>query len=224
MRWVCQAGGHSPSSGPLCTSQFEGSGSRLISLFLAASASSLLAMMSRAESSGPQRSPRRSERAPRGQRAVAGLDHLQEPCNRRLRRMRQCQARGRPYRRFCVWPRPWRHRRCACRRRRPYHIHNAACVEAGHRANAQARSEAIRRWPDRAALFARVKDDGLAESALIGVAGQTARRPWPSRVHLYALGSAQGARAGLMNGADRKAVKSELRGHANGDRPARYLD
>jgi hypothetical protein len=129
--------GHSPSSGPLCTSQFEGSGSRLISLFLAASASSLLAMMSRAESSGPQRSPRRSERAPRGQRAVAGLDHLQEPCNRRLRRMRQCQARGRPYRRFCVWPRPWRHRRCACRRRRPYHIHNAACVEAGHRANAQ---------------------------------------------------------------------------------------
>jgi hypothetical protein len=79
-----------------------------------------------------------------------------------------------------------------------------------------ARSEAIRRWPDRAALFARVKDDGRAESALIGVAGQTARRPWPSRVHLYALGSAQGARAGLMNGADRKAVKSELRGHANG--------
>jgi hypothetical protein len=66
--------------------------------------------------------------------------------------------------------------------------------------------------------------DGRAESALIGVAGQTARRPWPSRVHLYALGSAQGARAGLMNGADRKAVKSELRGHANGDRPARYLD
>jgi hypothetical protein len=64
---------HSPSSGPLCTSQFEGSGSRLISLFLAASASSLLAMMSRAESSGPQRSPRRSERAPRGQRAVAAM-------------------------------------------------------------------------------------------------------------------------------------------------------
>jgi hypothetical protein len=87
-----------------------------------------------------------------------------------------------------------------------------------------ARSEAIRRWPDHAALFARVKDDGRAESALIGVAGQTARRPWPSRVHSYALGSAQGARAGLMNGADRKAVKSELRGHANGDRPARYLD
>jgi hypothetical protein len=79
-----------------------------------------------------------------------------------------------------------------------------------------ARSEAIRRWPDHAALFARVKDDGRAESALIGVAGQTARRPWPSRVHLYAIGSAQGARAGLMNGADRKAVKSELRGHANG--------
>jgi crossover junction endodeoxyribonuclease RuvC len=34
-----------------------------------------------------------------------------------------------------------------------------------------ARSEAIRRWPDHAALFARVKDDGRAEAALIGVAG-----------------------------------------------------
>jgi len=34
-----------------------------------------------------------------------------------------------------------------------------------------ARSEAIRRWPDKAALFARVKDDGRAEAALIGVAG-----------------------------------------------------
>jgi crossover junction endodeoxyribonuclease RuvC len=34
-----------------------------------------------------------------------------------------------------------------------------------------ARSEAIRRWPSKAALFARVKDDGRAEAALIGVAG-----------------------------------------------------
>ena len=34
-----------------------------------------------------------------------------------------------------------------------------------------ARSEAIRRWPDRAALFARVKDDGRAEAALVAVAG-----------------------------------------------------
>jgi hypothetical protein len=34
-----------------------------------------------------------------------------------------------------------------------------------------ARSEAIRRWPDHAAPFARVKDDGRAESALIGIAG-----------------------------------------------------
>jgi len=34
-----------------------------------------------------------------------------------------------------------------------------------------ARSEAIRRWPDKAGLFARVKDDGRAESALIAVAG-----------------------------------------------------
>ena len=34
-----------------------------------------------------------------------------------------------------------------------------------------ARSEAIRRFPDKAALFARVKDDGRAEAALIAVAG-----------------------------------------------------
>jgi crossover junction endodeoxyribonuclease RuvC len=34
-----------------------------------------------------------------------------------------------------------------------------------------ARSEAIRRWPQHAALFARVKDDGRAEAALIGLAG-----------------------------------------------------
>jgi len=34
-----------------------------------------------------------------------------------------------------------------------------------------ARSEAIRRWPGKADLFARVKDDGRAEAALIAVAG-----------------------------------------------------
>ena len=34
-----------------------------------------------------------------------------------------------------------------------------------------ARSEAIRRWPGHAAMFARVKDDGRAEAALIAVAG-----------------------------------------------------
>jgi hypothetical protein len=34
-----------------------------------------------------------------------------------------------------------------------------------------ARSEAIRRWPSHAGLFARVKDDGRAEAALIAVAG-----------------------------------------------------
>jgi crossover junction endodeoxyribonuclease RuvC len=42
-----------------------------------------------------------------------------------------------------------------------------------------ARSEAIRRWPGQAALFARVKDDGRAEAALIAVAGmqkEAARR------------------------------------------------
>jgi len=34
-----------------------------------------------------------------------------------------------------------------------------------------ARAEAIRRWPDKAALFARVRDDGRAEAALIAAAG-----------------------------------------------------
>jgi len=34
-----------------------------------------------------------------------------------------------------------------------------------------ARAEAIRRWPDHAELFARKKDDGRAEAALIAVAG-----------------------------------------------------
>jgi crossover junction endodeoxyribonuclease RuvC len=34
-----------------------------------------------------------------------------------------------------------------------------------------ARSEAIRRWPNHAALFARIRDDGRAESALIALAG-----------------------------------------------------
>jgi crossover junction endodeoxyribonuclease RuvC len=33
-----------------------------------------------------------------------------------------------------------------------------------------ARAEAIRRWPDMAALFSRAKDDGRAEACLIGVA------------------------------------------------------
>ena len=34
-----------------------------------------------------------------------------------------------------------------------------------------ARSQALRRWPGHAATFARVKDDGRAEAALIAVAG-----------------------------------------------------
>ena len=38
-------------------------------------------------------------------------------------------------------------------------------------AKGAARSEAIRRWPGKAELFARVKDDGRAEAALIGLAG-----------------------------------------------------
>jgi crossover junction endodeoxyribonuclease RuvC len=39
-----------------------------------------------------------------------------------------------------------------------------------------ARAEALRRWPSHAALFARVKDDGRAEAALIGVAGMIRER------------------------------------------------
>ena len=35
----------------------------------------------------------------------------------------------------------------------------------------RSRGEAIRRWPDKAALFARVKDNGRSDAALIGVAG-----------------------------------------------------
>jgi crossover junction endodeoxyribonuclease RuvC len=34
-----------------------------------------------------------------------------------------------------------------------------------------ARAEALRRWPSKGALFARARDDGRAEAALIGVAG-----------------------------------------------------
>lgn len=38
------------------------------------------------------------------------------------------------------------------------------------------RGEAIRRFPEKAALFARVKDDGRAEAALIAIAGITRGR------------------------------------------------
>ena len=48
----------------------------------------------------------------------------------------------------------------------------AVGLPAGHaRAKDAARSDAIKRWPAQAALFARVKDDGRAEAALIAVAG-----------------------------------------------------
>jgi crossover junction endodeoxyribonuclease RuvC len=39
-----------------------------------------------------------------------------------------------------------------------------------------ARAEAIRRWPDKSSLFARVRDDGRAEAALIAVAGLMKQR------------------------------------------------
>jgi crossover junction endodeoxyribonuclease RuvC len=45
-------------------------------------------------------------------------------------------------------------------------------IPAGReRAKDAARSAAIRRWPGKAQIFARVKDDGRAEAALIAVAG-----------------------------------------------------
>ncbi len=43
-----------------------------------------------------------------------------------------------------------------------------ACKEGAKDA---ARSQAVRRWPSKAGLFARKKDDGRAEAALIAVAG-----------------------------------------------------
>ncbi len=47
------------------------------------------------------------------------------------------------------------------------------------RSNDASRAEAIRRWPGHAALFARVKDDGRAEDALIAVAGLAHNRLVP---------------------------------------------
>jgi crossover junction endodeoxyribonuclease RuvC len=51
-------------------------------------------------------------------------------------------------------------------------------VRAGkHGVKDAARSQAIRRWPSKAAMFARVKDDGRAEAALIAIAGLLRERP-----------------------------------------------
>jgi crossover junction endodeoxyribonuclease RuvC len=47
----------------------------------------------------------------------------------------------------------------------------AVGLPAGRDAKDAARSEAIRRWPAHAGLFARVRDDGRAEAALVGLAG-----------------------------------------------------
>jgi len=47
------------------------------------------------------------------------------------------------------------------------------CVGLSMASKDAARAEAIRRWPDHAALFARKKDDGRAEAALIAMAGLT---------------------------------------------------
>jgi crossover junction endodeoxyribonuclease RuvC len=48
----------------------------------------------------------------------------------------------------------------------------AVVLPAGRQgAKDAARSEAIRRWPDKAALFARVRDDGRADAALVAIAG-----------------------------------------------------
>jgi crossover junction endodeoxyribonuclease RuvC len=54
----------------------------------------------------------------------------------------------------------------------PPHWKRLAGIAPGREgAKDAARSEAIRRWPAQAALFARAKDDGRAESALIAIAG-----------------------------------------------------
>ena len=54
----------------------------------------------------------------------------------------------------------------------PPHWKRLAGIAAGKQgAKDAARSEAIRRWPAQAALFARVKDDGRAEACLIAAAG-----------------------------------------------------
>jgi crossover junction endodeoxyribonuclease RuvC len=47
------------------------------------------------------------------------------------------------------------------------------CLGLSFASKDAARSEAIRRWPAQAALFARVRDDGHAEAALIAIAGLT---------------------------------------------------
>ena len=53
----------------------------------------------------------------------------------------------------------------------PAHWKRLVSIRRGRKGAKDAtRSEAIRRWPAHAALFARVKDDGHAESALIAVA------------------------------------------------------
>jgi crossover junction endodeoxyribonuclease RuvC len=44
-------------------------------------------------------------------------------------------------------------------------------IPAGADQKSTARAEAVRRWPRHAALFARVRDDGRAEAALIAIAG-----------------------------------------------------
>jgi crossover junction endodeoxyribonuclease RuvC len=44
-------------------------------------------------------------------------------------------------------------------------------VPPGKEAKDRARAEAIRRWPSKAALFARKRDDGRAKACLIAIAG-----------------------------------------------------
>jgi crossover junction endodeoxyribonuclease RuvC len=53
----------------------------------------------------------------------------------------------------------------------PAHWKRLVGIAPGRDGKDAARSEAIRRWPEHAPLFARVKDDGRAEAALIAVAG-----------------------------------------------------
>ncbi|GLI92992.1 hypothetical protein [Methylocystis echinoides] len=79
-----------------------------------------------------------------------------------------------------------------------------------------ARSEAIRRWPQKADLFARVKDDGRAEAALIAVhriGRRIAGGPWRvSRVALLML----------LDG-DAAALRAYKCGDRASDRVAQYF-
>ena len=120
-----------------------------------------------------------SEWAPERLRGALGGHRLQNAGRHGLRRVRRRAARGRRCRgvRLRRGPRRHRGRLRRCWRSRssfltPAHWKRLVGIAPGKEgAKDAARSEAIRRWPGHAATFARVKDDGRAEAALIAIAG-----------------------------------------------------